>query len=76
MPEVVVKIPKELEGEMKSFPEMEWSTLIRRLLREELEGMLKLREIVSKSKFTEQDVEELSVRIDKSLSERFLKSRG
>ncbi len=76
MAEIVVKIPEELEQEMKLFPEIKWNLLVRRFLRSELGRMLELREIVSKSEFTEDDVKELSTKIDTSLSERFLKSRG
>ncbi len=76
MAEIVVKIPEELEQEMKLFPEIKWNLLVRRFLRSELGRMLELREIVSKSEFTEDDVKELSTKIDTSLYERFLKSRG
>lgn len=74
MGEIVVEVPEELEQEIKEFPEVKLNILIRRFLKSELERMLELREIVLRSKFTEEDVEELSTKIDTSLSKRFLKS--
>jgi hypothetical protein len=74
MAEIVVKIPEELKREMGEFPEVEWQTVAKKLLEEELERMRELKTIVSKSKLTEKDVEELSAEVDESLARRFRKS--
>ena len=74
MAEIVIKIPEELKREMEEFPGVEWQTVTRKLLKEELERMRELKAIVSKSKFTERDVKELSAKIDESLARRFRRS--
>ena len=44
---------------------------MRRSLKRELEEILELKRIISKSKLTEEDVEELSDKINESLAKRF-----
>ena len=74
MPVLEVEIPEELAQEMKDFPETEWKIFIRRLLRHEVERLVELRKIVSKSKLTESDVKELSEKVDRALAKRFRES--
>jgi hypothetical protein len=74
MAEINVRIPEELKQEMGEFPEVEWRTVARKLLEEELERMRELKAIVSKSRLTEKDVEELSAKVDESLARRFRES--
>lgn len=74
MAEIVVRIPEELKQEMGEFPGVEWQAITRKLLKEELKRMRELKAIVSKSRLTEGDVEELSAKIDESLARRFRKS--
>ncbi|MEW6221795.1 MAG: hypothetical protein AB1476_00530 [Candidatus Hadarchaeota archaeon] len=74
MAEIRVRIPEELKQEMGEFPEVEWQVVARKLLEEELERMRDLKTIVSKSKLTEKDVEELSAKVDESLAQRFKES--
>lgn len=72
MAEICVKIPEELKREIEESGDP--SLLVRLLLKKELEERAKLRAIVTKSKLTEEDVRELSEKVDKSLSEKFKKS--
>ncbi|PKP58174.1 MAG: hypothetical protein CVT89_03285 [Candidatus Altiarchaeales archaeon HGW-Altiarchaeales-2] len=74
MAELVVAIPEELEQDMKEFSEVNWNLVVRRLLKSEIEKMLELKEKLSGSKFTECDVKELSDKINKDLSRRFIES--
>ncbi len=74
MVELVVAIPKELELDMKIFPKVNWNLVVRRLLKSEIEKMPELKEKLSASKFTEEDVKELSDKINENLSGRFLQS--
>ena len=74
MAELVVKVPEKLKQEMDELPGINWQLVVRRLLKRELEEILELKRIISKSKLTEDDVKELSDKINESLSKRFLAS--
>ncbi|PIV69690.1 MAG: hypothetical protein COS08_04170 [Euryarchaeota archaeon CG01_land_8_20_14_3_00_38_12] len=74
MGELVIEIPEELREEMEELPKVNWQLVVRRSLKHELKEILELKRIISKSKLTEEDVLELSGKIDKSLSKRFKKS--
>ena len=74
MPELKISLPEELKQEMEEFPNIEWQAVVRRLLKQELDRLLELKSIVSKSKLTERDIAELSNEVDKSLAQRFRQS--
>jgi len=65
MMEIKIEIPKELEEEIKSVSKTTLSLIINKLIKEELEEMIRLKKIVSKSKMTEKDVEELQTKLMK-----------
>ena len=64
MPELKISLPEELKQEMEEFPNIEWQAVVRRLLKQELDRLLELKSIVSKSKLTERDIAELSNEVD------------
>ncbi len=76
MGELVIEIPEELKEEMKELPKVNWQLVVRRSLKHELKEILELKRIISKSKLTDEDVLELSEKINKSLSKRFKESLG
>ncbi|ODS38077.1 MAG: hypothetical protein A7316_08510 [Candidatus Altiarchaeales archaeon WOR_SM1_86-2] len=73
MAEVVVKIPEDLVEEFKDIKPVFWQLVVDRAINEELARLRKLKQIVSKSKLTKKDVEELSDEVNKSLAERYVK---
>ena len=73
MAELKIKIPEELKQEMDEF-KVDWSLVARNLIKQKLDRLLELKALVSKSKLTEEDVAELSEKIDKSLAQRFMES--
>ena len=73
MTEVVVKIPADLEQEFGGVKSIFWQLAVGRVINEELERLRRLKQIVSKSKLTEKDVEELSNEVNKDLSARYEK---
>jgi len=85
MPELVVKVPRELKQEVEETPEFNWSDFIARAIQVkafelELERSKRLRRAVleslaSKSKLTEEDALELGRKIKKGRFEK-LKARG
>ncbi len=74
MAEIVVEIPEELEREMKALPEIDWSEVAREFVRDEVYRLVRLKLIVSKSKFTEKDALELGKKINKGLARKYLES--
>ena len=72
MAEICVRIPEDWKQEIERSGNP--SLLIRFLLKREMQERTKLRSIVSKSKLTEDDVKELSDKINNSLSEKFKQS--
>ena len=74
MTQFVIEIPEELKEEMEELPDLNWQLVVRRSLKRELEEVLELKRIISKSKLTEADVKELSAKINESLAERFRES--
>ena len=72
MAEIRIEIPKEVEEEIRSISKKTLSLIVNKLVKEELENMVRLKKIVSKSKITERDVKELADKIDNAVSKKFL----
>ena len=72
MAEVVVKIPEELK-EFESISPINWQLLFSRFLKRELERIKEVEAIVSKSKMTQEQAEELADEVSLAVSKRFLK---
>ena len=72
MAEIKIEIPKEVEEEIRSISKKTLSLIVNKLVKEELENMVRLKKIVSKSKITERDVKELADKIDNAVSKKFL----
>jgi len=71
--ELKVPLPMELKQEMDEF-KVNWSVVVRKLIKQKLDRLLELKSIASKSKLTEEDVAELSEKVDESLAQRFRQS--
>ena len=71
MIELKVKIPEELESELKQLPDIELSIFLTNLLRKKLSRAIEFKQIVSKSKLTEEQAEELADEISMSLAKRY-----
>ena len=71
MAELTIKIPDEL-GFIKQASNIDWSILVNKLVVSKLDEIARLKKIVSKSKLTKKDVDELSDKINTSLSQRYL----
>ncbi len=69
--EIKIKIPDELTF-IKQTPNIDWSILVGKLIKSKLDRIARLNRIISKSKLTEQDVEELTDKINTSLSKRYI----
>ena len=70
MTEIKFKIPDELDF-IKQISNIDWSLLFNRVVKEEMDKIAKLKKITLKSKLSDKDVDELTEKINKSLSERY-----
>ena len=75
MPEVVVKIPENLEF-LAKVPEIELSLFVSRLLKEKLERIERLEKGLQKSELTEEKAEELANKISEGLAKRYIELYG
>jgi hypothetical protein len=71
MAELRVEIPEELESEFKVISKVELSILVSKVMKDKLLRLVRLKKIVSKSKLTEGQAEELANEISESLAKRY-----
>ncbi len=75
MANITVTVPDEFKQEMNEHPEINWSQVAREAFEERLSKLKtveELDEITSKSELTEEDVDEISEKIKRSLAEEYL----
>ncbi len=72
MGNMTLAIPNELQHKMKEFPEIRWSEIARRAIEEKVNDLETMNKIASKSKLTKRDIDELSKKINKAATKRFL----
>ncbi|MBW2983039.1 hypothetical protein KY327_01935 [Candidatus Woesearchaeota archaeon] len=75
MPNMTLSIPDDLHALIKDHPEINWSAVARRALKEHAEKWAWLEDTLKDSKLTKKDVEELDHLIKRSATER-LKKEG
>lgn len=76
MVSVALRVSEEFKSEIEQLPWVNWSELAREELIEQektQEAFKRFKEIVSKSKLTEEDVQELSDEVNVSLAKRYAK---
>ena len=64
---MTLSIPDEIHKKMKMFRDIRWSEVARKAIQQRIEDLEVMNKIVSKSKLTEKDVEEISKRIKSRL---------
>ena len=67
MTNITLSMPDELMKRMRIFSEIKWSEVARKAIEKRVEDLEVMNKIVSKSKLTEKDVEEISKRIKSRL---------
>jgi len=72
MVSITLAVPEDLKQEMDKHPEMNWSEIARRAIREKIIFLKKVDALLSKSKFTEKDALELGKSVNKAAAKRFL----
>ena len=71
MPNVTIRVPDDLKEEMDDHPEINWSEVARRSMREYLRKLRVAEEIVSESQLTEEDAEELGAAVKHAVAEHY-----
>jgi len=70
MPTITLSVPEELKKDMDESKDINWSEVARAAIKTKIAQIKILKEITSKSKFTDRDALELGRKINKSLHSR------
>ena len=70
MPNMTLSVDQELYDTMKSHPEIKWSAIARKAMKEYAHRLKILDRTASKSKLTETDVEEIDKILKRAVAER------
>jgi hypothetical protein len=70
MGNMTLAIPDELARRMKAFAEIRWSEVARQAIERRVTDLEALNKLLSKSKLTKKDVEEISKKIKSSAAKR------
>ena len=76
MPTITLTVPEEVKLELKRLAWVNWSEVAREVFlkqQKRLEALEKLEKILSKSKFTEKDADELGKKVKLAMHERLKK---
>ena len=71
MPNLTLSIPEELHKKMKKHKEFRWSEIARASIEQRINDLETMEKIVSKSKLTKKDVEEIGKKIKRAAAIRF-----
>jgi len=70
MPNMTLSIDQELHEIIKNHPEIRWSAIARKAMKEYAHRLKILEKVASKSKLTEKDVEEIDKILKKAVAKR------
>lgn len=70
MVNMTLSIPEELHKRMKKFSELRWSEIARKAIEERVNDLEAMEKIVSKSKLTKKDADEIAEKIKRGIAKR------
>ncbi len=73
MVSITLAVSEELKTEMDKHPELNWSEVARQAIREKINLLAKMDQLLSKSKLTEKDALDLGRKVNKAVARRVLK---
>ena len=73
MPNITLSISEELHKVVKEHNEIKWSEIARRAISEQAQKLSIMEKIVSKSKLTEKDINDIDHKIKAGLLKRYVK---
>lgn len=76
MGNITLSIPEEVHKQMKRFSDIRWSEVARQAIVSRIETLVLAEKLAKKSKLTEADVRELSEKVNKAATKRFLHDIG
>jgi len=75
MATLTLAIPEDLKKEMDSLPELNWSEVARKAIREKATEYKLFKSIAAKSRLSEKDAVEIGSKISESLSKAYQKRK-
>ncbi len=72
MGNITLSMPNNIHTDMKRFSDIRWSEVARQAIVTKLDTLKMMEKLAKKSKLTQKDVDEFSLKIKKSSSKRFL----
>lgn len=72
MANITVSVDDDLKKMMDKHPEINWSEVARQSFKEKLEDLELMDKLTSKSELTQEDVDEISKKIDGKVAERLI----
>lgn len=73
MANVTVSVNDDLKEKMSQHPEINWSEIARQAFKNKLDDLELMEQITSKSQLTEEDIEELSEKINRDAADRLIR---
>lgn len=70
---MTLSVPTDLKKEMDKFPELNWSEVARKAIRNQLHIMKQIREFTKDSELTEEDAIRLGRKVNKAVARRHRK---
>lgn len=71
MVNITLAVPKELKTHMDEFPEINWSEVARKAIKNKISDLLLLKDLTSKSELTEEDALELGRKVNEQIAKRY-----
>ncbi len=71
MVSLTLSISENLKKRMSEHSEIKWSELVRSIILHQIEEIEEAERIVSRSRLTEKDVEDLALSVDESMAKRW-----
>ncbi len=68
MTNITFSVPRELHIKMRKFQEIKWSVIARNAIEQRIKNLEIIERIVSKSKLTKKDAEEIAKKIDSGVA--------
>jgi predicted transcriptional regulator len=71
MTHITIRITDDMKKDMEGFPEINWSVIARKALKEKIKEQKKIKAILEEINLTEEEGEELSKQIKKGLAKKY-----
>lgn len=71
MTHITIRVTDDMKKDMEGFPEINWSVIARKALKEKIKEQKKIKAILEEINLTEEEEEELSKQIKKGLARRY-----